>query len=80
LIAILLGRLRLTTSEAIFHYTNLSKTIFSEKNRFWKDGTFKASNLEKAIKSVLETKLGKDHSNEMMYDSRDEICKTQVEH
>lgn len=80
LIALLLGRLRLTTSEAISAYSVLAKEIFSKKNLPWKDGTFKASNLEKAIKDVLEEKLGKGHSNEMMYDTREAICKTQVEY
>jgi hypothetical protein len=69
----------LTTKEALSYYAVLAETVFSEKNRFWKDGTFKASNLEKAIKGVLEGKLGKGHSNEMMYDTRGGTCKTQVE-
>jgi hypothetical protein len=39
------------------------------------DGKFKASNLEKAIKDVIEEKLGPGHSEERMF-LGSEGCKT----
>jgi hypothetical protein len=74
----LLSRLKLTTSEALSQYALLAKEVFSKKNLPWKDGTFKASNLETAIKRVLEEKLGKGHSDEMMYDTGGATCKAWV--
>ncbi|KAH8684316.1 acyl transferase/acyl hydrolase/lysophospholipase [Tricladium varicosporioides] len=67
LIALLLGRLRLSVPEAIDKYRTLAKKIFSEKKARGKDGTFKASNLEKAIKDIVQEKLGPDHADERMF-------------
>ncbi|KAI9859482.1 MAG: hypothetical protein M1813_006624 [Trichoglossum hirsutum] len=77
LIAILLGRLKLSVSEAIDKYRVLAKTVFSEKKAKGKDGTFKASKLEQAIKDVVELKLGPGHADENMFESEggDEACK-----
>jgi hypothetical protein len=72
LIALLLGRLRLSVPEAIDKYRILAKQVFSEKKAPGKDGTFKASNLEKAIKGVVERKLGS--AEEKMFET--EGCKT----
>jgi hypothetical protein len=74
LIALLLGRLRLSVPEAIDKYRILSAQVFSEKKGFGKDGTFKASNLEKAIKGVVQGKLGPGHADERMFIN--EGCKT----
>lgn len=76
LIALLLGRLRLSVAEAIEQYRQLARQVFSDTKLFFKDGKFKASNLEKAIKDVLEWKLGKGHREERMFVSCDEGCKT----
>lgn len=54
LIALLLGRLRLSVAEAIDRYRLLAKQVFSERKAHGKDGTFKASALEKAIKDTVE--------------------------
>jgi len=80
LIALLLGRLRLSVSEAINTYRALAKQIFSEKNNTGKDGTFKASNLERAIKETIELKLGEGHADDkmIMTDNMSENCKTYV--
>ncbi|EAQ84177.1 hypothetical protein CHGG_10581 [Chaetomium globosum CBS 148.51] len=64
LVALLLGRLRLTVPEAIAHYTSLAETIFTARKPFWKDGRFKASALEDSIKRVVEQTLG--NANEKM--------------
>ncbi|KFY46366.1 hypothetical protein V495_02529 [Pseudogymnoascus sp. VKM F-4514 (FW-929)] len=80
LIALLLGRLRLSVSEAINTYRALAKQVFSEKNSTGKDGTFKASNLERAIKETIELKLGEGHADDkmIMTDNMSENCKTFV--
>lgn len=75
LIALLLGRLRLSVPEAIDKYRQLAKQVFSDKKPFGKDGKFKASNLEKAIKEVVEWKLGKGRAEERMFASGAEGCK-----
>jgi hypothetical protein len=74
LIALLLGRLRLSASEAIDKYRVLAKYVFSKRKAPGKDGTFKASKLEKAIKDVVEGKLGRGHADERMFMA--EGCKT----
>jgi hypothetical protein len=73
----LLGRLRLTVPEAIETYRDLAKKIFSEKSRRLdsRDSRFKASNLENAIKSVLNEKLGQGHGEDMMLDPTEGACK-----
>ncbi|KAI9869902.1 MAG: hypothetical protein M1830_004948, partial [Pleopsidium flavum] len=80
LIAILLGRLRLSVREAIDKYRVLSKEVFSDKKSPGKDGTFKASKLEKAIKDVMEAKLGAGRAEEKMFVSEgdSQACKTFV--
>jgi hypothetical protein len=61
--------------EAIEKYRVLAKQVFSEKKGLGKDGIFKASNLEKSIKAVLEEKLGDGHAEERMWEGV-EGCKT----
>ncbi|OBT71251.1 hypothetical protein VF21_09480 [Pseudogymnoascus sp. 05NY08] len=78
LIAILLGRLRLSVPEAIDTYRALAKQVFSEKKAPGKDGTFKASNLEKAIRDTIESKLGKGHADDKMFMTDTMSCKTFV--
>jgi hypothetical protein len=66
----MLGRLQMTTDEALKAYTSIASAIFSKKNRkpFYKDGYFKASTLEVKIQEkVAEKNLG-DH---MLGDSND---------
>jgi hypothetical protein len=75
LIALLLGRLRLSVADAIEQYRLLASRVFSDTKLFYKDGKFKASNLEKAIKDVVEWKLGKGRREERMFMSCDEGCK-----
>ncbi len=53
--------------EAIEKYRLLAKNVFSDKKAPGKDGIFKASKLEKAIKDVVEAKLGAGHANEKMF-------------
>ncbi|KAH8784081.1 FabD/lysophospholipase-like protein [Hyaloscypha sp. PMI_1271] len=78
LIALLLGRLRLSVPEAIDKYRLLAKQVFSDKKSRGKDGCFKASSLEKAIKDAVEEKLGKGHADDKMFVSNRSSCKTFV--
>lgn len=55
LVAIMLGRLQMTVDQAIEEYLVLSKMVFGEKKRaFMPEGKFKATNLKKAIQSVVQ--------------------------
>jgi hypothetical protein len=76
LIALLLGRLRLSVPEAIDKYRLLAKQVFSDTKRRGKDGIFKASSLEKAIKNTIEWKLGKGHADDRMFAADTPSCKT----
>ena len=60
--------------EAIDKYRILAEQVFSEKKSRGKNGIFKASNLEKAIKAVVQEKLGAGHADERMLTV--EGCKT----
>ena len=67
----------MSAPEAIEQYRVLAKIVFSEKKAKGKDGTFKASKLEQAIKDVVESKLGLGHTGENMFESRSgRTCKT----
>ncbi|TVY45746.1 Kinesin light chain [Lachnellula occidentalis] len=81
LIAILLGRLRLSVPAAIDKYRTLAKDVFSDKKHRLQDGIFKASNLEKATKDVVEGTLGNGRANERMFEEESgefKPCKTFV--
>ncbi|CUA75834.1 Phospholipase A I [Rhizoctonia solani] len=53
LIAIMLGKLRMSVTEAIEAYARLSGDIFSKKKWFWKEGRYSARALEKAINTIV---------------------------
>lgn len=60
-VALMLGRLRMTTEEALRTYNSLSCVIFSKNNkkRIGQDGTFKATALVQKVQDiVLERDLG----------------------
>ncbi|KAK0234807.1 acyl transferase/acyl hydrolase/lysophospholipase [Armillaria nabsnona] len=63
LIAIMLGRLKITAEEALQSYNKISSVVFSAKNRkpFYRDGKFKATTLKKEIQNVVR-QVG--HSND----------------
>jgi hypothetical protein len=73
-----LGRLRLSVPEAIDKYRLLAKEVFSDRKSPGKDGTFKASKLEKAIEDVIESKLGPGTAQEKMFERENynHSCKT----
>ncbi|KAK0431699.1 FabD/lysophospholipase-like protein [Armillaria borealis] len=55
LIAIMLGRLKMSTEDALQSYNKISSTVFCAENRkrFYKDGKFKATTLKKEIQNVV---------------------------
>jgi len=81
LIAILLGRLRLTTEQALAEYADLAGDVFGVRKSRWvpHDGCFSATRLTAAIKHVVQ-KYGADgNPDELMRDTRTEgVCKTFV--
>ena len=70
LIALMLGRLQMTTDEALRTYNSLARAIFSKDNRKWlvQDGLFKATTFEDKVQEIVSKKgLGElmlDPSNE----------------
>jgi len=50
----MLGRLRMDVDTAIDTYNNLAQQVFSDPKRWSGDGMFRATKLEKAIKSVVQ--------------------------
>jgi hypothetical protein len=73
-----LGRLRFSVPEAVEKYRLLAKDVFSDRKMRGKDGMFKASKLEKAIKDVVEGKLGSGRAEEKMFEREHDrrLCKT----
>jgi hypothetical protein len=72
----MLGRLRMSVTEAIEHYGTLAHTVFSDAKPFRGDGKFKATKLQDVIKEIVEAKTGQ--ADEPMMDPRPdtEACKT----
>ena len=81
LIAIMLGRLRMTVDECISAYTSLSDKVFEKKRLRVKfkgklQGRFDTAELERAVKQILVNR-GYDE-DELLKDSPDAPCKVYV--
>ena len=76
LIAIMLGRLRMTVDEAIDAYEKLSRAIFGSKRSKFHDGKFSKATFESVIKSVVASKVGDE--NAKMREHEDPRCKSFV--
>ena len=76
LIAIMLGRLRMTVDEAIEAYESLSKAIFGSKRSRFHDGKYSSKTFESVIKSVVAAKLGNE--NAKMREEKEPTCKSFV--
>jgi len=59
---------------AIDRYDELAEQVFSEIKRFG-DGKFKATNLEKAIKSVVKDVTGNSETP-LLEEDQNELCRT----
>jgi len=72
LIAIMLGRLRMSTEDALKYYNEISSHVFSRGNRKWRmqDGAFKATTLkEKMVEVVAGCGIAGYTGKERMLDS-----------
>jgi hypothetical protein len=69
----MLGRLQMDVEEAIEHYDDLVKQVFSDMKR-WGDGKFKAKKLEEAIQKVVKTVTGDPESP--LLDDQARVCRT----
>jgi hypothetical protein len=51
----MLGRLRMTTEDALKHYNDITARVFSRGNRkrVWQDGTFRATTLKEKMVEVV---------------------------
>ncbi|KAJ7878236.1 FabD/lysophospholipase-like protein, partial [Mycena leptocephala] len=76
LIALMLGRLRMSVKDAVKAYGELSKEVFSDVKSQGSDGRFKASKLEKAIKGIVGSHSASQDPEEGMEDTREHPCKT----
>ncbi|PMD59777.1 FabD/lysophospholipase-like protein [Hyaloscypha bicolor E] len=54
LIAIMLGRLKMSVDEVLEEYCNIAKEVFGKPKRRFSEGTYSASTLEKVIKKAVE--------------------------
>ncbi|KAF8594149.1 FabD/lysophospholipase-like protein [Ceratobasidium sp. AG-I] len=63
LIALMLGRLRMSIEAAIKAYVRLGQEIFEPKKWIWKEGRYKASNLEKAIQRIVGQAQNEEATN-----------------
>ncbi|KAJ7824117.1 acyl transferase/acyl hydrolase/lysophospholipase [Mycena leptocephala] len=78
LIALMLGRLRMSVKDAVKAYGELCKEVFSDVKSQGSDGRFKASKLEKAIKGIVGAHSASQDPEEGMEDTRENPCKTFV--
>ncbi|EKM76834.1 hypothetical protein AGABI1DRAFT_86896 [Agaricus bisporus var. burnettii JB137-S8] len=76
IIALMLGRLRMDVDTAINSYNDLVKQVFSVM-KLWGDGKFKATTLEAAMKSVVETVTG-DSESPLLEGDQAGVCRTFV--
>jgi hypothetical protein len=79
LIAIMLGRLRMTTEEAMAAYGEMSQVVFSAKKLLFQDGSFKATVFEDSVKKIIK-KFGAElgDAEQDILDTREEpqMCET----
>ena len=71
MISLLLGRLRLSASDALDLYSELAKKVFGQKRRYLRDGTFDPDHLEQAVKHCITKALGDGHEEDTMLDPKD---------
>ncbi|CAK7238307.1 hypothetical protein SEUCBS140593_010533 [Sporothrix eucalyptigena] len=77
LIALLLGRVRLSVPQARREYVRIAQDVFSIE-RFKTKSKFDCKKLEKAVKQLLQDKLGHGRDEERMLDPVESACKVFV--
>jgi calcium-independent phospholipase A2-gamma len=68
IIALMLGRLRMTIDECIIEYAELGEFVFSDRQGVPHRNMFKASKLEQAVKKVIRRQLGEQRADESLID------------
>ena len=70
----MLGRLRMTTREALEQYSVIAGRVFCAANKKWaiQDGMFKATTLEQEIKRIIAARVGGGDGDERMLDNTNE--------
>ncbi|KAJ7862709.1 acyl transferase/acyl hydrolase/lysophospholipase [Mycena leptocephala] len=76
LIALMLGRLRMSVKDTVKAYGELSKEVFSDVKSQGSNGRFKASKLEKAIKGIVGAHSASQDPEEGMKDTQENTCKS----
>lgn len=74
LVALLLGRLRLSVPEAKVIFARMSKEIFSQQKPKWRVERFMATNLENSVKAVLREQKFDQEARLLVED--DNPCRT----
>lgn len=74
LIALLLGRLHLTTEQALTEYSVLTGEVFKERKTRWlgNDGKYKATKLETVVKALVQKYGAANDPDESLLDERAE--------
>ena len=72
IIALMLGRLRMSVSECISAYLIMSEKVFGRPQSFTRREKFDPRALEEAIKTIVEQRVG--HQDALLQDSAG--CKT----
>jgi patatin-like phospholipase/acyl hydrolase len=54
LVAIMLGRLKMSVEEVIDEYCNVSKEVFGQPKRLVSEGIYSASKLQQVVKNTIE--------------------------
>jgi hypothetical protein len=69
----MLGRLKMSTKDALKHYNTVAERVFSGANRKWavQDGTFKAATLEREMKRIIASSIEGGTGDERMLDGPD---------
>ncbi|KAJ7364045.1 FabD lysophospholipase-like protein, partial [Mycena albidolilacea] len=75
LIALILGRLRMSVEDTIKAYGELSREVFSDVKPAGSNGRFKASKLEKALKEIVRAKSVSQDPEERLEDTHKNACK-----
>ncbi|KAI5797272.1 acyl transferase/acyl hydrolase/lysophospholipase [Pyronema domesticum] len=76
LIAIMFGRLQISTTEAVEAYTEFSGSIFQEKKWRVQNGSYKATKLKEAFQKIIAKYSTSQHPDKIMLDTRETSCKT----
>src|SRR5579859_3024979 len=78
IIALMLGRLQMSVTEAIGCYGTLAERVFSSTKLIRGEGKFRASKLEEVVKEIVAEKLGDPDACMLETRPEGDACKTYV--